>query len=480
MAAKDSPQAETKAAKMAERPLPNTYWIEPGRLLAGEYPGAMLAAATEERLRRLLGAGINFFIDLTQPGELPDYERVLATLAPAAGYKRFGIIDHGLPANAKVIVDVLDCVDGALASGRNVYVHCRAGVGRTGTALGCYFIRRGLQSESALDRLAVAWQQSERSQFIPQIPETDAQTSFVRAWREPGAIASGRSRAGTASRVEGALLGLALGEAAAMGADGTWASDTAMTLLLADSLLACAGVNLDDQLRRYQWWQQAGQLPGATLRIPVPAIVRRSIAAWAWSRKAYAGSHDPANLDAHSLARTTAAVLYFRAQPGEAIEAAAEVSRTTNQAPIVLDACRYFAALLLEALAGTEKAQIMTLGSDRVGRVLRARSLKPEVQSLLDRSWLDGAPPVAGGTAISALSLAVWAFAQTRDFRAGLALTRRSSSAAASAASLYGALAGAHYGIKGLPPDLCDALADRAMLERRIVALVAVAPGKAG
>jgi ADP-ribosylglycohydrolase len=480
MEAKDSAQAETKAAKMAERPLPNTYWIEPGRLLAGEYPGAMLAQATEERLRRFLDAGINFFIDLTRPGELPEYERVLATLEPTADYRRFGIIDHGLPANANVIVDVLDCVDQALAAGRNVYLHCRAGVGRTGTALGCYFIRRGLPSEAALDRLASAWQQSERSQFIPQIPETDAQAGYVRAWRESGRAASGRTRVTTSSRIEGALLGLAVGEAAAIGGRGVWASDTAMTLLLADSLLASTGVNLEDQLRRYQWWQQAGQLPDATLKIPVPAAVRRSIAAWAWSRKAYAGSHDPANLDAHSLARTSAVALYFRTRPGDAIEAAAEASRTTNQAPIVLDACRYFAALLLEAMGGTAKTQIMKLASDRVGPVLRARTLKPEVQSLLDRSWLETAPPAATGTAIGALSLAIWAFARSRDYREGLALMLASSSDAAIAASLYGALAGAHYAAQGLPPDLCNALIDQSLLEKRIAALVAHAPGQAG
>ena len=46
-------------------PLPNSYWVLPGQLLAGEYPADPVPTVTAERLARLKQAGITCFIDLT-------------------------------------------------------------------------------------------------------------------------------------------------------------------------------------------------------------------------------------------------------------------------------------------------------------------------------------------------------------------------------------------------------------------------------
>ena len=48
------------------RPDPNTYWVQPGRFLAGEYPGAPDAKETREKIAAFLEAGITTFIDLTE------------------------------------------------------------------------------------------------------------------------------------------------------------------------------------------------------------------------------------------------------------------------------------------------------------------------------------------------------------------------------------------------------------------------------
>jgi hypothetical protein len=62
------------AADRPQPPLPNSYWVEPGRLLAGEYPASASRADSLERLQRLLAAGVTYFLDLTEPGELAAYE----------------------------------------------------------------------------------------------------------------------------------------------------------------------------------------------------------------------------------------------------------------------------------------------------------------------------------------------------------------------------------------------------------------------
>ena len=48
-----------------DRPLPNSYWVLPGRFLAGEYPGSGARRLVAERLGELLAAGVDQVIDLT-------------------------------------------------------------------------------------------------------------------------------------------------------------------------------------------------------------------------------------------------------------------------------------------------------------------------------------------------------------------------------------------------------------------------------
>ena len=60
-----------------ERPIRESYWVEPGRFLAGEYPAAPYEDRARERLGGLLEAGIDTFYDLTTLDELPPYLPVL-------------------------------------------------------------------------------------------------------------------------------------------------------------------------------------------------------------------------------------------------------------------------------------------------------------------------------------------------------------------------------------------------------------------
>ena len=123
------------------RPLPATYWVVPGRLLVGEHPGSKSRADAMDRMRRFLAAGVTCFVDLTDPSEVPSYEALLpfATLdGRRVQYLREPIPDHGVPAGREVMARVLAMIDDALAADHVVYVHCRAGIGRSATVAGCW------------------------------------------------------------------------------------------------------------------------------------------------------------------------------------------------------------------------------------------------------------------------------------------------------------------------------------------------------
>ncbi len=167
-------------ALTAPSPLPNTYWALPGLLLAGEHPSGLTPEATRQRLGTLLACGIECFLDLTHPTEIEPYDQALPFQVE---YLRKPIRDHGLPEKREHMMEILDCLHDALGSGRPAYVHCRAGIGRTGMVVGCLLVERGLTGEQALDELARLWQQSERSKFWPTVPETDAQANYVRRWK---------------------------------------------------------------------------------------------------------------------------------------------------------------------------------------------------------------------------------------------------------------------------------------------------------
>ena len=166
-----------------ERPLPNTYWVIPGRLLAGEYPGGANDTEARQRLARLHEAGVDSFVDLTEDGELPSYRHLLPK---HADYLRSAIADTRVPNNVAQTQELLAVIRAALARERRVYVHCRAGIGRTGLVIGCFLAEEKSDGKTALKILNRLWRQSERAAIWPKVPQTAEQADYVRLWPKFG------------------------------------------------------------------------------------------------------------------------------------------------------------------------------------------------------------------------------------------------------------------------------------------------------
>ena len=171
---------------------PNSYWVHPGRLLAGEYPGHADEAKAREKLARFLSGGIDCFIDLTEEGELVAYDDLLIELAGARGvqveYHRHPIRDVSIPRHRKEMIAILDRIDAGIGAGRTVYVHCWGGTGRTGTVIGCHLVRRGMTGGDALAHVLELWRKMEKAPSKYRSPETDQQRDYVRHWQEERAI----------------------------------------------------------------------------------------------------------------------------------------------------------------------------------------------------------------------------------------------------------------------------------------------------
>ncbi|MDB6101916.1 MAG: hypothetical protein JWO52_1915 [Gammaproteobacteria bacterium] len=782
-------------AALTQLPLRHCYWVVPGLLLAGEHPGGPTRDKTKDRLKKLLAAGIECFVDLTKPTELLRYDTHLPFYVE---YTRKAIKDHGLPGSREQMVEILDYVGNAMRAGRPVYVHCRAGIGRTGTVIGCLLVERGLSGDGALDELNRLWQQSKRSKSWAFVPETEEQANYVRQWKpslknggfgmnavasavsavgpmsavgdpRPGALSVGgvqsraasqatgagqaraamqnlaagkgrtgaktsganyvaggglaaaaaqaravvergevasqragagfangaglsaaasRARAavdldkasnqtrvadkglpaggngatssaagagrafddaspaatgvsprgaavgtapvagpglaqtssevrpfaalldaaevpasggpsypGTASgvapvadpgvspapadmrpfaalldaaeapvpagasrpetatgttvaqarvpgrgaaagaaapgrpaidsasplgtvpsrgspqavvrppnvvppssvarapsgdpvavesgadvdplldtatiaaaralreRFVGTLFGLAVGDAVAATTQfrrvgsfspvgdmigggpfdlprGAWSDDTAMALCLAESLLECNGFDPRDQVQRYARWQQEGYLSCTGQCVGITANTARSLALAKWRRVVFPGSFDPEQLDPEPLSRVAPIALYYLSSLETTLQQAADSSRTTCQAPAVLDACRQLGRAMNAALSGQPKARI-----------------------LADVTPIAEAAAHTNNTAATALAAALWAFSSTDNFRDAVLRAANVGGNSDVVASVCGQLAGAHYGVSAIPPSWRNGLMQKDLIE---------------
>ncbi|MCP5360096.1 MAG: ADP-ribosylglycohydrolase family protein [Sinobacteraceae bacterium] len=477
------------------RPLANTYWVLPGQLLAGEYPGSPDDEERVERLARLVAAGIDSFFDLTAAGEREAYA---AALPAGVEYQRLPIEDHGLPQSAEYMAEIVAALGAALAAGRRPYVHCRAGIGRTGMVVACHLIASGRTPEDALAELNRLWKQCGRSADWRRVPETEEQRDFV---LDQGAAVAQFAAAAVSplpedaalgaaqrlrSRFQGALTGLAVGDALAAPTQmlkrgtfapvhdmigggnydllpGAWTDDTAMALCLAESLIEHRDFDPHDQVARYTAWQQQGYMSASGQCVGITASVSRALAAAKWRRQAFAGSHDPTQLDPEPLARVAPVVMFWFADVQATVARAADAARITCQAPEVLAACRLLAAMLHGALSGQSKAQLLQPAAVAALRPSGANRLA----AIAAGSYRSKTPETLrpAGDALDLLEAALWALFAHSTFRDGALAVANLGGASDVIGAIHGQLAGAHYGLRAIPLAWRHSLAQAGMIE---------------
>jgi ADP-ribosyl-[dinitrogen reductase] hydrolase len=292
------------------------------------------------------------------------------------------------------------------------------------------------------------------------------------------------------ARFRGALLGLAAGDALGttlefrcpgsfseiddmLGggpfnlAAGEWTDDTSMALCLAESLTKKRGFDPVDQLERYTRWARHGHLSSSGRVFDIGNTVQDAIARFSVIRQPYCGSSDPETAGNGSLMRLAPVPLFYARSHREAIDRSGESSRTTHDARTAIDACRFMGALIVGAVNGTSKEELLARRYSPVEGYWEHSPLVEEIDEIAAGSYKHKDPPEIAGTGyvVRSLEAALWAFYRSDSFRIGCLLAVNLGDDADTTGAVFGQLAGAYYGEDGIPQSWRDKLAKKELIE---------------
>lgn len=350
--------------------------------------------------------------------------------------------------------------------GFDILVHCKGGQGRAGTVAARLLVEMGENPYDAIRQVRAA-----RRGAI----ENRAQSSHVAGCAiTPPAIPS-RSAESIQGRAVGALLGLAVGDALGTTLEfsprderprlvdiegggpfhlppGCWTDDTAMALALADSLAASEGLDCHDLMNRFVDWWRHGEYSCTGRCFDIGGTTRQALQRFRQTGDPLSGSTDPWSAGNGSLMRFAPIALRFWRDRRLLRSAAMQQSRTTHGADEAVDGCRAFADLLADAIAGSPRSD-----------VLKPRSFEgaPEIARILSGSWR-GKPRNeirSSGYVVHTLEAACWSVARTGDFPSAVLLAANLADDADTVAAVTGQLAGALYGLSGIPKAWLDRIA---------------------
>ena len=282
----------------------------------------------------------------------------------------------------------------------------------------------------------------------------------------------------TIERYRGSLLGLAVGDALGTTLEfkapgtfapicdivgggpfglepGQWTDDTSMALCLAESLVECHGLDPVDQLRRYVRWWRHGHLSSTGRCFDIGSTVQRALSRFERTGEAFCGPTDPDTAGNGSIMRLAPVPLAFARHPCRAIENAEASSRTTHQAREAVDACRYLAALLVGAVNGVAKNELLAVPFEPITGLWQTTPLAPKIAAIAAGSFKRRQPPAIRGTeyVVESLEAALWALYRSSSFAEGALLAVNLGDDADTTGAVYGQLAGAIYGEAGIRED---------------------------
>ncbi len=354
-----------------------------------------------------------------------------------------------------------------LRFGFDILVHCKGGLGRAGTVAARLLVELGERPDEAIRRVRAA-----RSR---NAIETQSQEEHVARCAPQAPAVPSSTPEQIRDRALGAFLGLAVGDAVGTTLEfrprdaqerledmegggpfglsaGNWTDDTTMALALADSLAATEAFDCKDLMDRFVRWWRDGEYSCTGSCFDIGITTSSALSRYERTGEPFAGSTDPRSAGNGSLMRLAPVALRFWNDREQLVSCAVEQSRTTHAAEEAVDACRAFAELLADAIAGSNRAD-----------VLRPRQFDgaPAIARILNGSWRGRKRDTirSSGYVVDTMEAALWSVARTSDFRNAVLLAANLADDADTVAAVTGQLAGALYGLSGIPDSWLDKLA---------------------
>ncbi len=254
---------------------------------------------------------------------------------------------------------------------------------------------------------------------------------------------------------------------------GQWTDDTSMALCLADSLIACKGFNAQDQMERYVRWYRDGHRSSKDYCFDIGNTTRNALIEFEQTGNPYSGSNNPFSAGNGSIMRLAPIPLYFYQAPELALKYAADSSRTTHGAPTAVDACVYMAGIIVGALQGRSKEELLRSMFTPVPDYWQKYKLSPEIEAVAKGSFKEKEPPhiKGSGYVVESLEAALWAFYNSNTFEEGAFLAVNLGDDADTTGAVYGQIAGAYYGVEAIPKDWRFALTQTNVISKLAVIL---------
>ena len=359
-----------------------------------------------------------------------------------------------------------------LRDGFDIVVHCKGGLGRAGIVAARLLIELGAEPGKAIAAARAA---------RPGAIETVAQEAYASSFVALPERQPSQDQAATVDRALGALVGLAVGDAIGTTLEfkprdsydavtdvtgggpfgleaGQWTDDTAMALALADSLFADPGLDAADLMTRFVGWHRDGDYSCTGTCFDIGITTRQALQRWQRSGDPYAGSTDPQSAGNGSLMRLAPVALRHWRDRAMLDTVARRQSRTTHAAPEAIEACALFADILADAIEGRRRSEVL-----RNRQVARAGAITP----IAAGSWRgkSRAAVRSSGYVAHSLEAALWCVGRTSSFAKAVLLAANLGDDADTTAAITGQLAGALYGLSGIPADWVSKLAWQSRIE---------------
>lgn len=378
--------------------------------------------------------------------------------------------DHGFEA---AWIEAGERLCDRLRSGFNVLVHCMGGLGRAGTIASRLLVELGWSPEDAIRAVR---------KVRPGALETDAQEDFVHGCIAVPEAEPDASPRAIRERAIGSLLGLAVGDALGTTLEfsardsgervtemvgggpfklepGQWTDDTSMALALADSLLACNGLDEHDLMTRFVSWMDEGAYSSNGRCFDVGNTVRAALNRFKRTGDPVAGSTDPMSAGNGSLMRLAPVAILYWDDADKRRDVAARQSRTTHGAAEAVDACIALADMLADAIAGKSRSAVLC---ERTSEPPYAGA----IADIMAGSWRGRArnEVQSSGYVAHSLEAAIWSVARTGSFEDAVMLAANLGGDADTVAAIAGQLAGALYGYQAIPRHWLGPLASQGMI----------------